>query len=124
LVIALLIPAVLSCLLLAAHFLRQGSMFLTGVSLAVPLLLFIRHRAIVRLMQVILIIAALEWVRTAVVSAEKRIDAGDPWQRMAIILGAVALWTIGSALLFETPPLRRRYRRSKAGVTKPEDTTV
>lgn len=118
-VVALLIPAVLSCLLLAAHFLRQGSMFLTGVSLAVPLMLFIRHRSIVRLFQVVLAIAAMEWVRTMAVSAARRFDAGDPWQRMSIILGAVALWTIGSALLFETPPLRRRYRRPKAGDTTP-----
>ncbi len=159
----LLIPAVLSFLLLGAHFLRDGSLVLTGVSLAVPVLLIPRrfvvrtlqvllvvaillalmllltqyrwvllaiqellviaallatvllipHRWLPRVLQVVLVIAALEWLRTAVMLAEDRMAEGDPWKRMAIILGGVALWTLCSALLFETPPLRRRYRRAK-----------
>jgi hypothetical protein len=40
-------------------------------------------------------------------------DTGAPWLRMAVILGTVALWTLGSALLLETPRLRRRYRGSE-----------
>lgn len=111
--IVLLIPTVLSFLLLGAHFLRYGSVALVVVSLLIPLALLIRHRWVARVMQAMLVIAALEWVRTAVVLAENRLAAGDPWKRMAVILGSVALWTVASALLFETPPLRRRYRRTK-----------
>ncbi len=111
--IMLLIPTLLSFLLLGAHFLRDGSVALVVVSLLIPLTLLIRHRWVVRAMQMLLMIAALEWIRTAIVLAEDRLADGDPWKRMAIILGGVALWTICSALLFETPPLRRRYRGDK-----------
>lgn len=111
--IALLIPTLLSFLLLGAHFLHQGSLTLLMVSLLIPLTLLIRHRWAARAVQVVLMIAALEWISTAIMLAEKRMADGDPWKRMAVILGGVALWTVCSALLFETPPLRRRYHRVK-----------
>lgn len=103
----------LSFLLLGAHFLHHGSVALLVVSLLIPLTLLIRHRWVARAVQAMLVIVALEWVRTAVVLAEDRLAAGDPWKRMAVILGGVALWAVCSALLFETTPLRRRYRRVK-----------
>ncbi len=118
--IVLLIPAVLSFLLLGAHFLRDGSVALLVVSLMVPLVLLIRRRWVARAVQVMLVIAALEWVWTAIVLAEERMAAGEPWQRMAVILGGVALWTACSALLFETPPLRRRYCGVKAEGERPD----
>lgn len=122
-VIALLIPIVLSCLLLAAHFLHGGSLSLMALSLIVPLVLFIRHRYAVRTVQAVLTIAFLEWLRTVVVLTEQRMDTGTAWKRMAIILGAVAIWSLGSALLLETPPMRRRYRRNKSDKTTPDSKT-
>jgi hypothetical protein len=119
-VIALLIPTVVSFLLLGAHFLRQGSLTLVVISLVVPLALFIRHRWAVRTVQAVLVIASLEWIRTAVMRVEERIEDGDSWTRLAIILGVVALWTLCSALLFETPPLRRRYRRTTPDKITPD----
>jgi hypothetical protein len=111
--VALLIPTVLSFLLLGAHFLRYGSVTLLVVSLLIPLTLLIRHRWVARATQAVLLIAALEWVRTAWLLAEDRLAKDEPWTRMTVILGGVALWAVVSALLFETPPLRRRYRRVK-----------
>ncbi|MEZ6191472.1 MAG: hypothetical protein R3C45_09310 [Phycisphaerales bacterium] len=109
--IALLIPALLSFVLLGAHFLHHGSMTLMAAALATPLMLLVRRWWAARIVQAVLWVAALEWLRTGWVLAGQRMDAGAPWLRMAVILGAVALWTLGSALLLETPRLRRRYRR-------------
>ncbi len=123
-VIALLIPIVLSFLLLGAHFLHHQSLILMVISLVIPWVLFIRHRWAVRAVQAALLIASLEWIRTAIILAEERLDAGDPWKRMAIILGSVALWTLCSALLFETPPMRRRYHRTRPDNTVPDSKTI
>ncbi len=109
--IILLIPAVLSCLLLAAHFLRHNNLILVAISLALPCSLFIRRRWAVRLVQAVLVIGALEWIRTLIATAMQRMEDGASWKRMAVILGVVAMWTLGSALLLETSMIRRRYRR-------------
>jgi len=103
----LLTPIVLSLVVLAAHFSRHDVPILPWVFLALPLLLFVRRRWVARLLQVTLIGGALEWVRTTVVLTGQRMDAGEPWARMAVILIVVTLVTAGSALLFETRRLRR-----------------
>ena len=118
--ILLLIPALLSFVLLGAHFLHHGSLALMAASLAAPLVLLLRRGWAARVVQAALLIATLEWVRTAMILAEQRLEEGKPWLRMAVILGTVALWTIGSALLLETPRLRRRYRRVGRSGIEPE----
>ncbi|MEW6756281.1 MAG: 4Fe-4S binding protein, partial [Candidatus Latescibacterota bacterium] len=60
--------------------------------------------------QVLLAGGALVWVDTGVRLARLRLAAGEPWLRMALILGGVALATAACGLLFRTPPLRTRYR--------------
>jgi len=108
----LLTPIVLSLVVLAAHFSRHDVPVLTWICLALPLLLILRRRWVPRLLQVALAAGALEWVRTTVALIAQRMDAGEPWVRMAVILIAVTLVTTGSALLFETSRLQRRYGRS------------
>jgi hypothetical protein len=109
--VILLIPTVLSFLLLGAHFLRDGSMDLVVVSLLIPLILLVRRRWVSRVVQIILVLAALEWAWTVWEIAENRIARNEPLGRMVVILGAVALWTVCSAILFETRTLRQCYRR-------------
>ncbi|MFC2085902.1 hypothetical protein ACFLRO_01675 [Bacteroidota bacterium] len=105
-----LIPALLSAILLAAHFSRMGSPILAILSLLLPAVLFFRHEWAARLVQVALIYGAIEWVRTLLFFVEERNAVGQPWIRLAIILGFVAVFTLGSALLFSfSRPLRRRY---------------
>jgi hypothetical protein len=106
---ALLIPALLSCLVLAAHFFRGGHTNLMLAACAAPLLLVVRRAWATRIVQMILIIGALEWIRTLLSIRAIRIDEGRDWQRMAIILGAVAAFTFLSACAFLLPPVRRRY---------------
>jgi len=43
-----------------------------------------------------------------------RSDLGEPWMRMAFILGGVALFTFGSLLVFRSPTLRARYGLDEA----------
>jgi hypothetical protein len=104
-----LIPAFLSLLLLSAHFFRAGQ----TVLMVIPLLLFIplafRQAWVPRLIQVVLLVGAIEWLRTIYSVAQYRIAHGDDWQRMAAILGAVALFTALSSLVFRSKGLRERY---------------
>ena len=103
------VSIILSFLLLAAHFFRFGQIILVAVALLLPLLLLVRKSWAARAVQIALLLGAVEWVRTIIVFALARMELGSPWLRMALILGAVALFTAGSALLFRTPALRDRY---------------
>ena len=103
------IPIVLSLLVLAAHFLRSWGLFIAVVVLGLLGLLAVRRPWVARLMQVVLVLGALEWIRTLVTLAMRRSDQGEPFLRMVLILGAVAAVTLASAALFETRKLRRIY---------------
>ena len=104
------IPVVLSLVLLGAHFVRLGQPVLVAASVMLILMLFIKRPWVARLIQVILALGALEWVRTTVVLVQIRAAHGELFTRMAMILGFVAAVTIFSALLFQARPLRRHYR--------------
>jgi hypothetical protein len=90
---------IVSAVLIAAHFLRSGSYVLTAAGALFPALLLLRTRLAVRIVQLLLIIAAAEWLRTLVLIALERQAVGEPWMRMAFILGAVAVLTLASAVL-------------------------
>ena len=103
-----LIPALLSALLLAAHFSRMGSTPPVFLALLFPAVLFFRRVWAARLVQIVLIFGAIEWVRTLLSSVAERSALGQPWTRLAIILGFVAVFTASSALPSSfSRPLRR-----------------
>jgi hypothetical protein len=104
-----LIPVILSFLLLAAHFYRAGYPLLTVVCIGILFLLFFRKPWIPRLFQGLLILASLEWLRALYFIAAMRIAWDQPWTRLAIILGAVALFTLLSGLVFKNARLRAYY---------------
>ena len=89
---------IISALLIAAHNLRAGSLLLVAVSLAFPLILVFRQPWATRIVQLLLVAAAAEWLHTLLVIAEERHAAAEPWHRMAVILGLVFLFTLGSAI--------------------------
>jgi hypothetical protein len=97
-----LTPLILSALLIAAHFFRQGSYGFVVFALAVPLLLATRAGWAVVAVQLMLGLASVEWIRTAFAIAHERAAFGAPTTRMFAILGSVALFTALSAL-----PLRK-----------------
>lgn len=106
----LLILPILSLLTLAAHFFRAGNLLFVGFSLAALWLLSVRRSWAARVVQVVLVLAAAEWVRTALRIYDVRRMMGEPATRMLIILGSVALVALVSAALFETRRLKRFYR--------------
>lgn len=105
----MLTPVVLSFVLLAAHLLRGGSVTLALLSLLLPGLLLVRRRWSRRMLQLLLVAAGAEWLRTGVALATRRMELGEPWLRMAVILGLVALVTAGSALLLQSERMQQRY---------------
>ncbi len=104
-----LLPVVLSLLLLSVHFLRAGILPLVGLCLALIPLLFFKRAWVARLIQAVLILGAMEWVRALLGYVEQRKEEGKEWTRLAIILGSVALLTAASALTFRCKALIKRF---------------
>ncbi len=98
----------LSTVLLAAHFYRAGQIALVLVCFAALPLVFLRKRPVIRAIQIFLVFGSLEWVRTAISLAIDRQALGLPWVRMALIIGGVALFSLFSALLLQTPDFERK----------------
>jgi hypothetical protein len=92
---------VLSFLLLGAHFMREGAVFLTASCAALAISVFWRHPQLSRVLQAALVLGTLEWAWTAITLVQQRVAEGRPWGRMAIILLAVALVTAASAAAVE-----------------------
>ena len=104
------VPIVLSLLVLGAHFLRYGNFIGVGGAIVLIGLLFFRRSWVARLMQVVLVLGAVEWVHTLYQLAHVRGMTGQPVARMALILGVVATVTFVSALLFQLPTMQEAYR--------------
>ena len=107
--IVLLLPVILACLLLVAHYLRSFQPQLMTLFLLLPLLLLVRRRWAVRVVQAALVFGAFEWVTTALLLLGQRRGLGEPYGRMLAILFGVAGFTLLAGLLLEAPRLRRRY---------------
>ena len=107
-------PVILSSLLLGAHFFRAGLTFLAVLIVLFPVLLLVKRACVARLAQLVLVLGGIEWVRTLIIFVAARREMGQPWTRLAVILGTVALFTIGSGLLFSlSGALRKRYGLEK-----------
>jgi hypothetical protein len=104
-----LLPVFISFLLLAAHFMRAGQTVVVVVLLLLLLLLLLKKFWVPWVMQMTLLLGALEWVRTIVFVAQERMEQDMPWTRMAVILGVVVLFTALSSLVFRSKALRQRY---------------
>lgn len=104
-----LLPVIISFLLLAAHFYRAGLVLPAGFCIVMPFILLLRESWVPRLCQILLLLGALEWLRILFVIANMRIQYDQPWIRMAVILGVVALFTALSGVVFRSKTLRERY---------------
>ena len=104
-----LFPVLFSALLLAAHFSRHDMPLLSLLSIAFPFILLLRRPWVPPLVQGIIVLATLEWVRTLVAIARQRQEAGEDWLRMAVILASVAAVTLASVLVFRSDQVRERY---------------
>ena len=108
--IACFVPVVLSLLLLGAHFLRYGNYPVVLAAILLLGLLFVRRPWVAKLMQVALVLGAVEWFRTLHGLVQIRTAHDQPFGRMALILGVVAMVTLCSALLFRLAPLKDVYQ--------------
>ena len=111
------LPIVLSLLILGAHFLRFGAMLpVAGTALLLGLLM-IRRPWAARIVQVALVLATVEWLRTTLHLTLERMHAGLPYVRMVAILALVTAMTAFSAWLFQTDRIGSVYglRRSRGG---------
>ncbi len=105
----ILAPAALALAVLVAHFYRAQSWIAFGLVVALFVLFFIRARWAGVALQVALVAGAFEWIRTAANLIAVRESMGQPWTRLALILGTVALVTAASALLVRSARARRHF---------------
>ena len=104
-----LTPVIISFLLMGAHFLRSGHLFFVALSLLFIGLLFVKRPIVARLIQVVLVLATVEWIYTTYGFVSFRMAQGLPWMRLMIILGVVACFTLASAGVFFTKTQKERY---------------
>lgn len=107
------IPIVLSFIMLAAHFSRYNMQLLALISLLLPFLLFVKRRWAARVIQIILLAGTAEWIFSLFNYINIREFYGQDWTRLAVILSGVALFTLLSALIFETKAMKRIYKRNR-----------
>ena len=100
---------VIAALLLAAHFFRAGNFLLVALCLATPLLFLYRKRWSLILLQLTAYAATASWLWTALQLVALRQQAGQPWIAAALILGAVACFTLVAGLLLNSRCMRERY---------------
>lgn len=105
-----LLPVIFSLLILSAHFSRGDLFVLSILCLLIPLILFIKHVWVARFIQILLIIGSIEWIRTLLYYVNQRQAIDEPYLRLIIIIGIIALLTGLSALVFKNQSLRERYQ--------------
>ncbi len=103
------IPLMLASLILSAHFYRHWNYLLMILSLLVPCLLFVKRRWSLIAVQFFAILGGGVWISTIVEIAKERILMGEPWGKMAVILGAVALFTAVSGLILNAKKVKEKY---------------
>ena len=108
-----LLPVLISFLLVAAHFFRSGQVIFVTLALCLPLLLLIRQSWVPWVIQLVLLLAAIEWLRTMINIAQLRMHTGEPWMRMAAIIGAVALFTAASGVVLRSAALQAWFTPPK-----------
>jgi len=104
-----LLPVFISFLLLSAHFFRAGETFLALLPIVLFIPLIFKNIWVPWLIQLALLLGAVEWFFTLASIAQIRMEFGMPWLRMALILGALALFTALSGLVFKSKALKQRY---------------
>lgn len=100
------LPAILSFLVLGAHFLRGWNLAAVAACVALVPILFVRRRWAWAASVVALVLGSCLWAWTAWRIAQFRMAEGKPFFRMLVILGGVGLFTLVSAVL-----LPRNYAR-------------
>jgi hypothetical protein len=119
-IVALLWP-VFSIILMAVHFFRNGNPLAALLCLLVLLAFTIRRPWAARIVQICLVLGAVEWGKTTFVLLHARLEIGAPFFRLTFILASVTLLTLASSLVFRTHAVRRHFRDMTAPLDEKDD---
>lgn len=100
---------VIAAVLIAAHFLREGNLAVVALCLLSPLLLFVRRRWSLIVLQILAYVAALIWLNTMVQIVLERMSIGRSWSGVVAILGTVSLVTLLAGLVLNSAVIKRWY---------------
>lgn len=104
-----LTPPVIGFLLLVAHFFRAENHTAMILSFFMTGLIFVRRPWAARAVQIGLALGSVEWLRATISLVIARHDMGEPFLRLAMILGGVFLFTVFSVLMFQTHRIRAHF---------------
>ena len=103
------VPIIFCSLLMAAHFGRANLFILQIITLIFPFILIWKNKISARIIQILLVLYGLEWIRTIFYYARIRTESGEDWFRLAVILGVVAVLNFASIFVFRTENMKKRY---------------
>ena len=75
---------------------RGGYSVAAMLCLLTPALLLFNRTWAIRIVQTMLVLFAVEWLRTLFHHVQVRMEYEMPWMRLAVILGVVVLFTLAS----------------------------
>jgi hypothetical protein len=120
-----LIPAIVSLLLIGAHFLRSGNVLVMLMSLLLISALCVREPMVARTVQGALLLATAEWVHVAYGLVAARLAMGAPWTKLVCILGGVAALSLTAIALFRSRALKEMYHLAEVpGTDLPKRTAT
>lgn len=101
-----IIPSVIACILLGAHFLRAGNIALTLVVALFPLILSFKSRWAWLAVQYMDYLGAMVWSVTALGIIQERVAMGRAWGVSAVILGSAAIFSVFAGVLLRSCGLK------------------
>ncbi|MEJ2053063.1 MAG: hypothetical protein P8X42_04000 [Calditrichaceae bacterium] len=111
-IIVRLLPLIFAQLLLAAHIMRSQGLIWAIIVLFLLMTLFIRRGWIIRFWQIIIGLAAIEWIRTTLIITHLRINIDMPYTRMLVIMIAVILYNLFVIYWLQRPVISDHYCRT------------
>ena len=94
---------------MAAHLSRANMIVLMVICLLFPFILFWKSKISASIIQIVLVLFGLEWIRTLIYYARIRIENGEDWLRLALILGTVAILNFVTILIYRSTYMIERY---------------
>ena len=102
-------PIIICFLLMAAHLSRANLNILMVVCLVLPFILLWKSKVSARVVQIALMIFGLEWIRALIYYAHVRMENGEDWFRLGIILIVVAVFNFVTIFVYRSSYMIDRY---------------
>ncbi len=97
-----IIPSLIACVMLGAHFLRAGNIVLTFFVALFPFLLLFKSRWAWLAVQYMDYLGAMVWSVTALGIIQERVAMGRAWGVSAVILGLASIFSIFAGILLKS----------------------